>query len=937
MSKFFGGRSDSESSSSEESSSDEELQVPKKPQRQINAAAILFSDDETDDKRVVRSAKEKRYEVLFTIIKSIRNSKKIKDFNKMLSSYEDLLKAFEKAKPVIAKEEKGVVPRFYIRILVEMEDLINETWEDSAGRKSMSKVNGKSLGALRQKLRKYIRENLEDDVAKFRENPDAEDEEEEEQEKEEDIDDDREVRGGSIPKEKKLKKKAVADDDDFSDDEWPSSSDSSSESDDEKPTGGYTRDMFLKKAVDPEEELKKEKRKAEKIAKRNMEKARKESDDETMDDGEGAWNVVDRTATKIAMFSKDAEITHDLVVKKLMEIVAARGKKKTNRKEQIELLNELYTISNDNNLGPGMSVKIKFAIIAALFDYNPKLSDAMKSDSWEKCIEGVDNLLDLMAEHDDVITTGNLILDDNEVLEEPPYKVRGCFLNAVERLDEEFIKVLKACDAHSNEYVDRLKDEPKVVCILDKAEKLVLKNGSPSEICRIYLKKIEHVYFKFDPAVIEAKAAGNNRQQPGGSGSAPVNLEVTSSSAAGAEPNTMHLMDRLCKYIYSKDSTDRLRTRAILCHIYHNAIHDNWYEARDLMLMSHLQDSVHHSDPATQILYNRTMVQLGLCGFRHGAIRDAHNALLDIQLGGRSKELIAQGLLPQRQHERSSEQEKIEKSRQMPFHMHINLEMLECVYLVSAMLIEIPYLSAHEYDARRRMISKSYYQQLRSSERQALVGPPESMREHVVAASKAMRNGDWKKARDFIINDKMNGKVWDLFYDANGVRGMLVKKIQEESLRTYLFTYSSSYDSISIPVLAEMFELEVNSVHALVSKMIINEELMASLDQPSQCIVMHRTEPSRLQSLALQLSDKIGQLVENNERLLEQRGQGWGGQRNWDNRNEQRGQRGEGGGYRGGRGGDSGGYKGSGYKGDRGGGGYRRDQDRSQSYGKAWN
>jgi hypothetical protein len=36
---------------------------------------------------------------------------------------------------------------------------------------------------------------------------------------------------------------------------------------------------------------------------------------------------------------------------------------------------------------------------------------------------------------------------------------------------------------------------------------------------------------------------------------------------------------------------------------------------------------------------------------------------------------------------------------------------------------------------------------------------------------------------------------------------------------------------------------------------------------------VYRTEPSRLQSLALQLSDKIGQLVENNERLLEQRGQ----------------------------------------------------------------
>ena len=29
----------------------------------------------------------------------------------------------------------------------------------------------------------------------------------------------------------------------------------------------------------------------------------------------------------------------------------------------------------------------------------------------------------------------------------------------------------------------------------------------------------------------------------------------------------------------------------------------------------------------------------------------------------------------------------------------------------------------------------------------------------MVAASKAMRNGDWKKAANYIINDKMNAKV----------------------------------------------------------------------------------------------------------------------------------------------------------------------------------
>ena len=37
------------------------------------------------------------------------------------------------------------------------------------------------------------------------------------------------------------------------------------------------------------------------------------------------------------------------------------------------------------------------------------------------------------------------------------------------------------------------------------------------------------------------------------------------------------------------------------------------------------------------------------------------------------------------------------------------------------------------------------------------------MREHVVAASKAMRNGDWKKAANYIINEKMNAKVENKF------------------------------------------------------------------------------------------------------------------------------------------------------------------------------
>lgn len=48
------------------------------------------------------------------------------------------------------------------------------------------------------------------------------------------------------------------------------------------------------------------------------------------------------------------------------------------RAAQIELLHALAGISNENNLGEGILVKIKFNIIASLYDYNPNLAAFMK-------------------------------------------------------------------------------------------------------------------------------------------------------------------------------------------------------------------------------------------------------------------------------------------------------------------------------------------------------------------------------------------------------------------------------------------------------------------------------------------------------------------------------------------------------------------------------
>ena len=70
---------------------------------------------------------------------------------------------------------------------------------------------------------------------------------------------------------------------------------------------------------------------------------------------------------------------------------------------------------------------------------------------------------------------------------------------------------------------------------------------------------------------------------------------------AEEESDSATLIEKLCKSIYAKDSTDRMRTRAMLCHIYHHALHNRWYKARDLMLMSHFQETIEKCDIPTQV------------------------------------------------------------------------------------------------------------------------------------------------------------------------------------------------------------------------------------------------------------------------------------------------------------------------------------------------
>lgn len=377
----------------------------------------------------------------------------------------------------------------------------------------------------------------------------------------------------------------------------------------------------------------------------------------------------------------------------------------------------------------------------------------------------------------------------------------------------------------------------------------------------------------------------------------PADVDSTITERAKST-DALELVNVISNYLFA-NSEGYHRARAMLCHIYFLALHDDYYKSRDMMLMSHLQDTISSFNVATQILYNRTLVQVGLCAFRKGLVYDAQNTLQEICGSGRQKELLAQGVMIQRYSQVSPEQERLERQRQLPFHMHINLELLECVYLTCSMLLEIPLLAqiGSSPDIKKRVISKTYRRMLEYHERQIFTGPPENTRDHVMQASKALAAGEWKKATDFIHAIK----IWELMPNTEDIKSMLAKQIQEEGLRTYLFTYAPFYDTLAIDTLSSMFELEPRKTSAIVSKMISHEELAAALDQVTKTVIFRKgVELSRLQSLALALSDKASNLMESNERTLEQRTQG---SSNAFERSTRQGNRGGRGGGRGGRGG----------------------------------
>jgi len=592
------------------------------------------------------------------------------------------------------------------------------------------------------------------------------------------------------------------------------------------------------------------------------------------------------------------QYTPESILAHLRTINESRGRKNTDRNEQIRIMERLLTVAQT----PYQRIRVLLTVISTRFDLvSNSASGYMAQDSWKLAAEELNKLLEVLEQNTEIIVTesGEAWEDDDKQPQITPgetFKIPGSMVSVFERLDDELTRSLQHIDPHTAEYIERLQDEQILYNILlrgqtyvESASRVEGADLPQDNLNRVIMRRVEKIYYK--PAQVTSILETNAWT------ALPAGID-SSITARSRELSPSDLVQILCTYLFEK-SEQIIRGRAFLCQVYHTALHNQYYRARDMLLMSHLQENIPNFDVSTQILFNRTLVQVGLCAFRAGLVYDAQTTLQDICGSGRQKELLAQGVVIQRYVNVTPEQERLERQRQLPFHMHINLELLECVYLTCSMLLEIPLMAqmGSSPDIRKRIISKTFRRHFDFHERQIFTGPPENTRDHIMQASKSLAMGEWKKSVELINSIK----IWELVADSDKIKAMLAEQIQEEGLRTYLFTYASYYDTLAVTTLATMFELPERKVAAVVSRMISHEEIAAALDQVNSVVIFRKgVELSRLQSLALTLSDKASGLIESNERTLETRTSGM------ENRFErQGGQRGRGGrgGNRGGRGG----------------------------------
>ena len=606
----------------------------------------------------------------------------------------------------------------------------------------------------------------------------------------------------------------------------------------------------------------------------------------------------------------------------VQSIIDSRGKKGIDLNEHLNTLNKLLDLTNSTY----EKIIILNLLISLRYELNSK-DKFMSINEWLLTLNDISKLLDILDNDKSYVITENAPSNDN-FTKPPPANENGLHLiggsisSFVERLSDELTTHLLYIDPNSSEYIKTLQNDSKLYSIIIRCQSYLTRiisidNYSKPEgeqINRIIIKRLENIYYKPIKLIIFSELNNNNNNIN--------NIPKINSSEIDEnlnKLNTNNLIDSLCSHIYKYSngiSSSIYRKRAALMQSYYYSITNQFFKARDILHLTHVQATIHTSEPGVQVLFNRAIVQLGLAAFRSGLIEETQIILHEVVTSQHTRDLLGQGRIYFNNNLNNQTNNIVnntnnnqfnnynnlntnnisENGKFVPFHTHVNIELVDIVYYISSLLIEVPLIALQSYQSStngannllnnelqlqsqniNKNTSRSFKRILDYTERQYFQGPPEETRDYIFDAYHKLIKFNWFESSKILSNLK----VWVMMpgistINENGENGlellkeMLIKLCKFQSLKTWAYVNAGIIKNYSIKKLSKRFELNEDDICGILGSLISNEEIKGYLkindDNNSKWIIFENKE-NGINQIIRGLTTKVNSILERNEKL----------------------------------------------------------------------
>lgn len=522
-------------------------------------------------------------------------------------------------------------------------------------------------------------------------------------------------------------------------------------------------------------------------------------------------------------------------MQQVAEILQRRAKRGVESEQLLEDLNLLLLKSESF-----VKARILVAIITVNLEYNQSVYSHLPLPDWRSAFAALKDLLSLLRENerafrlkedceDGVATVGS----DGVIY------LKGNLNSFLVRLDDELWRNFLFLDPFSDEYSVRLQEELQLTTFLERTVSYYQAIGTVELIDGLAIRMVEHLYH-----------------------------------CRGSLDSTLQWNALVAERKEHRNSMGYGNLRRSLMLLFAYALDGNLEQSQSL-LAAVRQESIGDCDHFLQHLYYRALVQVALLYFNRALFRPAYELLGEIfGTGIKPRDMLGQSLRSISQSfgiahfsgERTPE-ERAERLRQFPYHLHFNLDQIEGIFFLTSILFEPKTF----FDPKRKSLGRGLKKACDGMERSLFSTPPETTKECLTAAVSALLEGEWKRCYSLLSELS----IWKQF-SADSFNAYRVF-LQAEFIQVYLQTFHLRYESFSLALLLDEMGVTAQEREILFEKVLVkplpDENDAAGVAQvifsDRSATVLHQKSFARYQEYATEnivianLQEKVASVLRN--------------------------------------------------------------------------